>query len=288
MLGLGGKMRHYNVPRLEKISYYIVFCDCGRELKRFYNRTEKTGKEQFEEWFSKNNAPEYSCSSNCFEAPKPIEQANQIIEQVESIESNATVAGIAIVSPIQSFIDDISSTYQTILSDIDPEKSTVESKRELAKQLSHIAATACATLALQPIPIADVFVITPVQVLLVQAIGRVYGIPLSTKTALEIATNVGLGVILQQIFVAIVKVGVPLMGGLLVSTYVYTATFYMGKIAQIYFEKGRPLTPQEVQQVQVTRSRAEERLKEIDHLKTLGLITEEEYLNKRVKILDEI
>ncbi|KAF0247223.1 MAG: hypothetical protein FD167_3379, partial [bacterium] len=38
-------MRHYNIPRLEQISYYVVFCGCGTELKRFYNRYEKTGKQ---------------------------------------------------------------------------------------------------------------------------------------------------------------------------------------------------------------------------------------------------
>lgn len=273
-------MRHYNIPRLEQISYYVVFCDCGIELKRFYNRYEKTGKQEFEDWLLKSKSSDHWCSK-CFEK-LPME-TKAIETQIEPISLE-----IPVISPIQSFIDDLNSTYQTILADIDPEKSSIESKRETAKQLSHIAATACAALALQPIPIADIFVITPMQVLLVQAIGRVYGVPISTKTALEIATNIGLGVLLQQIFVAIVKVGVPLMGGLLVSTYVYTATFYMGKMAQIYFEKGRPLTPQEIQQVQTTRSRAEERLKEIDHLKESGLITQEEYQSKRTRILDEI
>ncbi len=274
-------MRHYNIPRLEQISYYVVFCDCGTELKRFYNRYEKTGKQQFEEWFLKCKPSEHWCNI-CFD-----QLGVEKIESRESMDSIETLEP-SIISPVESFIDDLNATYQTILADIDPERSSVESKRETAKQLSHIAATACAALALQPIPIADILIITPVQVLLVQAIGRVYGIPLSAKTALEIATNLGLGVMLQQVFVAIVKVGVPLMGGLLVSTYVYTATFYMGKIAQIYFEKGRPLTPQEVQQVQTTHSRAQERLKEIDNLKELGLITEQEYKNKRTKILDDI
>jgi uncharacterized protein (DUF697 family) len=287
-------MRHYNIPRLEQISYYVVFCDCGAELKRFYNRYQKTGSQQFEDWFSKSKPSDHWCSI-CFEQvlieAKAIEKTSNeqlSVAQSATMEQSATIEQLATTFPVQSFIDDLNATYQTVLADIDPEKSSIESKRETAKQLSHIAATACAALALQPIPIADVLVITPVQILLVQAIGRVYGVPISTKTALEIATNIGLGVLLQQIFVAIVKVGVPLMGGLLISTYVYTATFYMGKMAQIYFEKGRPLTPQEIQQVQVTRSRAEERLKEIDHLKSLGLITHDEYQGKRTKILDEI
>lgn len=264
-------MRHYNIPRLEGTSYYVVFCDCGRELKRFYDKPNQTGAQQFEAWFSKTKPNEQCCSECCQKMPPE----TQLSEKEEP-------------STITSFVDGLKATYETVLADIDPQKASLDTKRETAKQLSHIAATACAALALQPIPIADVLVLTPIQILLVQAIGRVYGVPISKKTALEVATNIGLGIVLQQIFIALVKTGIPLMGGLLVSTYVYTATFYMGKMAQIYFEKGRPLTQQELQQVQTTRSRAEERLRELDHLKQQGLISEEEYKNKRNRILDEL
>lgn len=265
-------MRHYNIPRLDNASYYVVFCDCGRELKRFYDKTNQTGTEQFESWLSKNKLDEQWCK-DCFEKIPVEAQASQKEQEP---------------STIKSFIENLTATYETVLADIDPQKASVDAKRETSRQLSHIAATACAALALQPIPIADVLVLTPIQILLVQAIGRVYGVPISKKTALEIATNIGLGIVLQQIFIALIKTGIPLMGGLLVSTYVYTATFYMGKMAQIYFEKGRPLTQQELQQVQTIRSRAEERLKELDHLKQQGLINEEEYKSKRNRILDEI
>lgn len=269
-------MRHYNFSRLKQPSYYAVFCDCGIELKRFYANTNTSSKELFEKWLENSSLSDQYCS-DCYQKIS-LEKSKTIEKEVINKEKPL----------IQSFIDDLAVTYETILADIDPQKASVETKRETAKQLSHAGATICAAIALQPIPIADVLVITPIQILLVQAIGRVYGVPLSSKTALEIATNIGLGIILQQIFIALVKAGLPLMGGLVVSTYVYTATFYMGKAAQIYFEKGRPLTKQELEQIQNTRSRAEERLKELDQLKKSNLITEEEYKNKRIKILDEI
>lgn len=270
-------MRHYNFSRLKQPSYYAVFCDCGIELKRFYADKTASAKELFEKWLENTSLSDQYCS-DCYQKIS-LEKAKIIEKEVINNREKPL---------IQSFIDDLAATYETILADIDPQKASVETKRETAKQLSHAGATICAAIALQPIPIADVLVITPIQILLVQAIGRVYGVPLSPKTALEIATNIGLGIVLQQIFIALVKAGLPLMGGLIVSTYVYTATFYMGKAAQIYFEKGRPLNKQELEQIQNTRSRAEERLKELDQLKQSNLITEEEYKNKRIKILDEI
>lgn len=266
-------MRHQDFSTLKNPGYYVVFCDCDCEIKRFYPDNNFTAKELFEEWLKNSSSSEQYCL-DC--------------HQKINLEKSKPTKKEASKSPIKSFIDDLSKTYETILADVDPQKASLEAKRETAKQLSHAAATICAALALQPIPIADVLIITPIQILLVQAIGRVYGVPISTKTALEIATNIGLGIALRQIFVALIKVGLPLMGGLLVTTYVYTATFYMGKVAQVYFEKGRPLTKQELEQMQSVRSRAEERLRELDQLKQSNLITEEEYKNKRIKILDEI
>jgi uncharacterized protein (DUF697 family) len=198
------------------------------------------------------------------------------------------MGNIQVRGSFQSFIDDLAASIRQALGEIDFSKASLEQKREAAKKVSHVAATACAALALQPIPIADVLILTPIQVLLVQSIGRIYGVPLTAKTAFEIATNIGLGVLLRQIFVAIIKIGVPVMGGLLASTYVYMSTYYMGRVAQIYFEKGRPLTPEELNQVQMSRSRAEERMRELESLKSSGLITEEEYQRKRHQILDEI
>jgi uncharacterized protein (DUF697 family) len=261
-------MRHYNVPRLNSISYYVVFCDCGHELRRFYD-DETTGKEQFDNWQTRALEADRQCR-NCFQ---------------QQPQSPATIKD---QSSLSGYLDELAATIQSAIGSLDFTHADLYTKREAAKNISHIAATICAAIALQPVPIADVLLLTPIQILLVQSIGRIYNVPLSTKTAYEIATNIGLGVVLRQIFVAAVKMGMPLMGGLLCSTYVYSSTFYMGKVAQIYFEKGRPLTAEELEQAQSSRSRAEERLRELEQVMRAGLITEVEFQQKRKQIVDEI
>ncbi|MEW6737654.1 MAG: DUF697 domain-containing protein [Acidobacteriota bacterium] len=256
-------MRDYPVPRLVGASYYVVFCDCGRELKRFPDEDSR-GQERFEIWRQQSSDSEQWCPQ-CYR------------QQAEKARPT-----------IESFTDDLAVAIRGAIGEMDFSQAALWEKREAAKKVSHVAATICAAIALQPIPIADLFLLTPIQILLVQSIGRIYGVPLSTKTALEVATNIGLGVLLRQIFVTIIKIGVPMMGGLLASTYVYATTYYMGRVAQYYFEKGRPLTAEEIAQMQSSRSRAEDRLRELESLKSAALITEEEYQRKRIQILDEI
>ena len=267
-------MRHYSLPHLERPSHYVVFCDCGRELKRFSDRKSVTAKGQFDTWLEQAEIAEQWCSV-CYQ-----DKVEEAISEAGQFEASP--------SPLQSYINDLSISIRQALGQMDLSRASLEEKREAAKKISHLAATACAALALQPIPIADVFVLTPIQILLVQSIGRIYGVPLTAKTAFEIATNIGLGVLLRQIFIAMIKIGLPVMGGLLTSTYVYMSTYYMGRVAQVYFEKGRPLTPEELQEVQSSRSRAEDRLRELEHLRKSDLITDEEYQRKRRQIVDEI
>jgi uncharacterized protein (DUF697 family) len=272
-------MRHYYYTRLEQPGYCIAFCDCGRELKRFVDSAGRDGRAQFQQW-QNEAAPDQQWCNNCYQQKITAERAE--LARVGDLE----VA--ALPQSLRGFLDDLSDAIKTIISGLDLSQATLAEKRAAADKISHLAATACVALALQPIPIADVLLITPIQIILVQSIGRIYGVPLSAKTAFEIATNIGLGVLLQQIFISMVKIGMPLMGGLLVSSYVYAATYYMGRVAQVYFEKGRPLTAQELGEMQASRSRAEDRLREIDQLKNAGLITEEEYQRKRAQIVDEI
>lgn len=271
-------MRHYNVPRLQANSYYVVFCECGKELKRFRDTGQQTGREKFEVWLQATVEADRWCHSCYQKQDRSAQNLSLTLEWFRAGEG----------TPMREFINDLSDSLREFFGQVDFSKATLDSKREACKRVSHIAATAAAAVALQPIPVADIFLLTPIQILLVQSIGRIYGVPLSARTALEIATNIGMGVVLQQIFIAITKIGVPLMGGLLCSTYVYTATYYMGRVAQIYFEKGRPLTNEELNNIQTSRSRAEERLREIDALRRAELINDEEFQRKRNEILDSI
>lgn len=239
----------------------------------------ESSSSQSEEHFKSENSEQDKKEAE----PKPKEES----EKKQDAKTEETKAA-SVASTFQSYIDDVQKAVKSIFEEMDFSKATLDSKREAAKRLSQIAATACTAIALQPIPIADVLLLTPIQILMVQGIGRIYGVPLTTKTAYEVGTNIGLGVLLRQIFITIVKTGIPLMGGVLMSTYVYFATYYMGKVAQVYFEKGRPLTQEEMNNLNSAKSRAEERLKELNQLRKSEMITESEYQQKRQQIIDEI
>jgi uncharacterized protein (DUF697 family) len=69
---------------------------------------------------------------------------------------------------------------------------TNESQRkEMAKEARQISAWAAAAIAPMPIPFADIWTITPVQMLMVRAIGNIYGYKIDAKTLKEMLAVVG-------------------------------------------------------------------------------------------------
>jgi len=111
-----------------------------------------------------------------------------------------------------------------------------EGKKENASKVRQIAATtggiACA---IPNVPFADFFIITPIQALMVRAIGNIYGYKINESTAAEILTVIGGGWLGQQALLAAFRIGLPGAGGLIGSIFVYGWTYGMGKAAEVYF-----------------------------------------------------
>lgn len=84
----------------------------------------------------------------------------------------------------------------------------------MAKEARQISAWAAAAIAPMPIPFADIWTITPVQMLMVRAIGNIYGYKIDAKTVKEMLAVVGGGMLGQQICLALFKIGLPGAGGL--------------------------------------------------------------------------
>lgn len=116
---------------------------------------------------------------------------------------------------------------------------------ELAKKIVHATAAACAAVAALPLPVADIAPITALQVSMLTAIGYIGGRELSTKTAAELLTalgvNVGAGYVFREVARALVKWVFP-GGGSAVSTAVaYAGTHGLGAAAIAYFIDGKSL-----------------------------------------------
>lgn len=106
-------------------------------------------------------------------------------------------------------------------------------------KITHLACASCAGVAIQPLPFADILILTPMQGYFATRIAAIHGIQLSDNEALdwvkEITGLVGLGIAAQQIALGIWKTVSFGLGGLLSIPLVYALTFAIMKVADAYF-----------------------------------------------------
>ncbi len=106
-------------------------------------------------------------------------------------------------------------------------------------QITHIACATCAGMAIQPIPFADIFVLTPIQAYFASRIAAIRGVPVTESSATdwvkEIIGIVGLGIAAQQIAIGVWKLVTFGAGGLLTIPLVYALTFAVMMVADAYF-----------------------------------------------------
>jgi len=111
-----------------------------------------------------------------------------------------------------------------------------DGKKENTSKVRQVAATTGAfACAIPNVPFADFFIITPIQALMVRAIGNIYGYKITESTAAEILTVIGGGWLGQQALLAAFRIGLPGAGGIVGSIFVYGWTYGMGKAAEVYF-----------------------------------------------------
>jgi len=119
------------------------------------------------------------------------------------------------------------------------ERRTDISDEQKVSHITHIACATCAGVAIQPIPFADIFVLTPIQAYFASRIAAIHGVPVSESGAIdwikETMGIVGLGIIAQQIAIGIWKVVSFGLGGLLTIPLVYGLTYAIMKVANAYF-----------------------------------------------------
>ncbi len=129
---------------------------------------------------------------------------------------------------------------------IEVEITNIENRTDLSddqkrSQIIHIFSVTCAAVAAQPIPFADIFVLTPIQAYMGVRLSAIRGMPLSDAEATdlfkEIAGVVGLGMAAQQAALGLYKVGLPFLAGFTTIPLVYGLTYAIGRIMDYYLEK---------------------------------------------------
>lgn len=117
-------------------------------------------------------------------------------------------------------------------------------------QMIFTTAVLCAAVAIQPIPFADIFILTPIQGYMGHKIAQIRGFEMKEEGVWEvikyIASVVGLGFAAQQTAIGLFKLGLPGIGGLITIPLVGGLTMGIGKALDLYFRmKVQGRTPSE-------------------------------------------
>jgi predicted GTPase len=113
---------------------------------------------------------------------------------------------------------------------------------QLATDLTRATAVLCTGIAALPIPVADVFPITGLQLTLVSAIAWLSGRPLDKRAAAEflaaMGANVGAGMLFREGARALIKVVAPGYGSIISGAIAFAGTMAIGAGARQFFLRG--------------------------------------------------
>ena len=135
------------------------------------------------------------------------------------------------------------------------EYTGIENRSDLSddqkvSRIIKITASVCAAVAIQPIPFADIFILTPIQAYMGTRIAAVRGVSVTQNDMLtyikEIAGVIGLGMFAQQFAIGAYKLGLPFLGGFMTLPLVYGLTYGIGRVIDVYMvrkAKGQSVDP---------------------------------------------
>jgi uncharacterized protein (DUF697 family) len=194
------------------------------------------------------------------------------------------------------------STYTEIVDRImrgDYEDATAAERDEAVRNVIQACSIAAAAVTVQPIPFVDTALITPVQIVMVQAIARIYGHQLDKKSVLEILSTFGASIVAQNVIMAAVKF-IPFLGWVVTTSMAYALTWAIGEVSDYYFRNGRGVPEEELQSM-FTRiyrekhaekkasgsadSTLKEKLEQLKEAFDAGLLDQAEFDRKKEEVL---
>jgi uncharacterized protein (DUF697 family) len=169
--------------------------------------------------------------------------------------------------------------------DINPELTQEQNVEEVTRS----AALLSGAIAVEPLPFADILLITPLQMKMVAHIGLIYGFKLDRSRIKDIVAELGatfaFGFLARQLVRGAAKIVAPVIGGLITAPAVYGSTFALGKLAEGYFKaqlEGKNLGKLEAKQV--AQKALEDAKSSAPTVKALGELAQS--LRERVKKLE--
>lgn len=134
------------------------------------------------------------------------------------------------------------NTYGIVEENISPD----EKVKKLLLRFSAI----CGAVAIQPIPFADIFILTPIQLYMGTLIAEVRGYKFSmTEIYKEILGLIGLAYLAQQTAIGLYKTILPFLGAITTVPLVFALTYAIGSVMDFYFvskTKGKKVTKEDL------------------------------------------
>ncbi|GAK50299.1 GTP-binding protein HSR1-related protein [Candidatus Moduliflexus flocculans] len=138
------------------------------------------------------------------------------------------------------------------------QKADFTIKETRIRALIYSKAMICASVAAIPIPIADIVVLTPIQIAMVTTIGYFYGIEITKERVVELMGTLGAGVGLREAARQLVKL-IPGYGSFVSASVAFTGTVALGEAANLWFKKKMTIHAEELRAIfQNTANKAKE------------------------------
>ncbi|MBW2453062.1 MAG: DUF697 domain-containing protein [Deltaproteobacteria bacterium] len=178
-------------------------------------------------------------------------------------------------------------------------EATDEEKVQAVDDVKKACATAAAAVAIQPVPLLDVALLSPIQIVMVQAIGQVHGYKLNKRSVLEVLSTFGTSILAQNAVLSAAKF-VPFAGWLVSVSMAFALTYAIGEVADYYFRTGRGASPAELksmfkkvykekraekQQAHSSDGTLKDKIKQLNEAFEAGLLTQEEFDKKKEDLL---
>ncbi len=151
----------------------------------------------------------------------------------------------------QGFVSELKEKIRHKLTDIESRDDLSEDEK--SKQIINLFSAVCAAAAVQPIPFADIFVLTSIQSYMAERLAAIRGVPMAKGSAKELLSDlakvIGLGMVAQQVALGLYKTGLPFLAGFTTIPLVYGLTYGIGNVLDYIFiqrAKGNKVSPDEI------------------------------------------
>ncbi|MBL8943758.1 MAG: DUF697 domain-containing protein, partial [Myxococcales bacterium] len=109
-----------------------------------------------------------------------------------------------------------------------------EDRQRAVRELVQVCSVAAGAMTIQPFPLLDTALIAPIQIAMVQGIGKIHGHKLDTKSVLEMLSTFGASIVAQNVIMAAAKL-IPFFGWVVTISMAYAMTWAIGEVSDHYF-----------------------------------------------------